>query len=133
MIRMDIAKKKNIPPSMYIISITNCIFLYYLNNKILKRTTKGLVKYFFTCYFNDILAGFIIIAFANLLLSYKRKSVTRLLYIEVICWIAGVFWEYYPRYANIQATFDLIDIVAYSVGGLVFWAVQKGMTYEGKE
>lgn len=126
------ARKKNISPNIYIINIINCILLYYLNNTILKRTTKGLFNIFFTCYFNDILAGFIIIAFANLLLSYKGKSIKQLLYIEVICWIAGFFWEYYPRYANIPATFDLIDIVAYSVGGLVFWGVQKGMTYDGK-
>lgn len=106
--------------------------LYYMNNAVFKSKSNGMLHYFFVCYFNDFLAGCMIISFINLLLSFFGKSMLHLSYIVVTCLAAGLFWEILPEISAVRpsAVFDLADLLAYLGGSILFWMIQKGVSQD---
>lgn len=74
-------------------------------------------------YFNDILAGCLILAIVNLMLSFGRlkplKSLLPCLALNLAC---GLVWEFVtPLYLSGSVS-DLWDIAAYMIGGLI-WCI----------
>ena len=104
--------------------------LYLLNKFVIGKYTTGYIKYFANCYLNDIIAGTLIFALINfiLLIAYSKK-ITRLLTIITIILGIGLFWEYAPHVIKQNAVTDILDIVAYEVGGCIYWFC----TYNKKE
>ena len=78
------------------------------------------------CYFNDILAGVVILAYSNLLFIVVRKeehSFRSLIRILFFVFIAGMFWEFIAPMFRRDSVSDLGDIMAYLIGGITYWAM----------
>ena len=103
-----------------------CSFLYAINQIILKKITKGYIHLFMVSYFNDLVAGLLIIDIWNIvmiLVGYKRTN--RLFQIAIINLLIGLFWEYSPNLFRKEAVSDVLDIVAYEIGGVIYWIVMS--------
>ncbi len=88
---------------------------YALNNRLIKP----LGLFFFNCYFNDILAGILFPAYANILLYFARKRMTwPVVLLFMLFW--GIFWEYAAPLFVRTATSDVWDLAAYEAGALFY-------------
>lgn len=76
------------------------------------------------CYFNDILAGILLNAIAQIMLTNKGFKYTpyRGLYLTIV---AGIFWEYITPLFNSRSISDPLDIVAYLTGFLILTIINK--------
>ena len=81
---------------------------------------------FLDSYFNDILAGCVIVAIVNLLLSFGRiNPLTKPLSCLVLCLVCGLIWEYVTPLYKPGAVSDIWDIAAYMLGGLIWCIIIK--------
>lgn len=101
------------------------IALYVLNNLYLKKITLGFLQMFFISYFNDVLAGIFFISVSNIILSFLKKRICELKRIVIILLCAGIIWEFFPILIHQNATCDMFDIIAYMLGGLIYWIIIK--------
>ena len=99
--------------------------LYFSNNYFFKWHTSGFLHYLLVCYFNDFLASLLLLSFSNLLLATQKKALLSLPAIIPLCLIAGFVWEYIAPLWKKTATTDALDVVAYIIGGLFYWALLK--------
>ena len=76
-------------------------------------------------YFNDILAGIILIAFTNLMFELKNISIKKIVHIEMYLLAVGIFWEYITPLYKTSSISDPFDILAYMFGGIVYWIIFK--------
>ena len=76
---------------------------------------------------NDVLAAIVILAFSNVLLEKKYRMIDNLLYIEIFVFCSGVFWEFVTPLYKTDSVSDVLDLVAYCLGGLVYWIVVKSI------
>lgn len=78
------------------------------------------------CYFNDILAGILLNAIAQIMLTNKGLKYT--LY-RGICLtiVAGIFWEYIVPLFNSRSFSDPLDIIAYLTGFIIFIIIERGI------
>ena len=85
-------------------------------------------------HFNDFLAGVLMCSYTHIILclSKNKKYVrcfekfTGLILFILIC---GTFWEYTPAFIKKNAVADILDVVAYVIGAIVYWAI---LTLKGK-
>jgi len=107
------------------IALVACVALYCLNRFILKEAVGG---WFLRCYFNDILAGVVILAYTNLFFIAVGKaehSFRSLATILPYALLAGLFWEFIaPMFITTSVT-DAWDIMAYCAGGSAYWLIQR--------
>ena len=100
-------------------------FLLYLINKYYLR----MVFYypFFRFYFNDVLAGIVILAYSNIVISLSnvKFNLYSLKNIIVFNLVIGLFWEYVTPLYYSKSTGDPLDVVAYVVGGIVYYLIIK--------
>ena len=100
-------------------------FLLYLINKHYLR----MVFYypFFRFYFNDVLAGIVILAYSNIVISLSnvKFNLYSLKNIIVFNLVIGLFWEYVTPLYYSKSTGDPLDVVAYVVGGIVYYLIIK--------
>lgn len=114
----------------------NCILL--LNFKIIISTfglyllnrlyLKTILSYkFIHYYFNDLLAGILIIAYCNLILDqskYKFRFNSVLNTLPFII-VVGLFYEYVtPLYLN-YSTSDIMDVLFYAIGAMIYLLIMK--------
>ena len=52
------------------------------------------LKWFMTCYFNDLVGGITFIAYCNSVLYYYKVMIYRLCQIDLLLFLSGVLWEY---------------------------------------
>lgn len=97
--------------------------LFYGMNQCLKPIYTECV--FMNGYFNDVLAGLLLISFTNLMFDKINKSFYSLLKIEGYLCLVGLFWEYITPLYNQNSTSDPFDILAYMIGGLVYFVIIK--------
>ena len=96
------------------------IILYILNKISLSK-----YSLFMSGYFNDILAGILLIAFTNLMFGFINKSIYKFVHIEIYLFAVGIFWEYITPLYKTSSISDPIDILAYMVGGFIYWIINK--------
>lgn len=102
--------------------------LYALNSLLLKPafvgTTPGV---FFGGYFNDILGGAAFLAYSNALICLydPRKRLRR--FPPALAYIAccGLFWEFVGPFLVEDSTTDLLDLVAYVFGAVLYCALAR--------
>lgn len=102
--------------------------VYFLNRFYLKRLAiPGFAGYFLKCYFNDFLGGISILAYLSLVFSYSQYDTidfSRPICAFIVTSSCGVFWEFiFPPIFH-HGTSDPLDILAYSLGGLFYSAIQ---------
>ena len=101
---------------------------YALNRFWLKPHIGGV---FLSGYFNDLLAGAAILAIANVLWELTPfapgRPFTRFQWALVTVVPAGLFWEYVTPLYRLSSVSDPYDLLAYLIGGLVFWSLIRIM------
>ncbi|MNI12726.1 hypothetical protein D3C73_659200 [compost metagenome] len=100
-----------------------CMALYVLNEIWFKAATTSL-KWFFTGYYNDLLASPLLISYSNILLIiFLKKPYFNFIGLSIFILLAGVYWEYVtPLYKT--STPDPYDILMYYLGFIVYWIVR---------
>ena len=102
---------------------TAALLLYIVNRLYLKGVMDWL---FIQHYFNDVLAGMVIVAFVNILAvlgNQRRLLLIHIFRILLFTFFCGVFWEYVtPLYLSYSVA-DPFDVLAYMTGGMLYWAV----------
>lgn len=84
------------------------------------------LHWFLVCYYSDVLAGILMVAWLDLMLECGRRK-------EVRSWrqtvpfllICGLVWECLAPLWKAGAVFDWWDFVAYQAGGLIYLALQR--------
>ena len=104
-----------------ILIITTVLIIYGLNKFDCIYFSNETIQYFINCYLNDILCGTLFISYCNILLERNDKKINTLLNIEVLLFLCGIFWEYIAPMFISYSISDPYDIVAYMLGGLVYW------------
>ncbi|RSL30391.1 hypothetical protein D7Z54_26505 [Salibacterium salarium] len=109
-------------------SLVFIIGLYACNEWYLKKETSNA---FIQGYFNDMLAGWFMIAFLQIMAAvsqYDRTYVIHTFWLQLtITGAAGLFWEFAaPLYVPDSVT-DPIDLAAYLAGGVIYGFLQKSL------
>ena len=110
---------------MDLIVICVIAVLYVLNNNVFKQNTKGALREFFICYFNDFMASMFLLAYSNILLGTEDKRLGSIKYILPFCLCAGCIWEFLAPIIKRGSVTDPCDIIAYLLGGSMYWIIEK--------
>jgi hypothetical protein len=102
---------------------TTSILFYFLNNLLFKKISFQPVKYLFECYFNDMLASIVILAFANFMLFKYSKQITKIKYILLFVFCCGCVWEFVAPLYKPNSVIDLFDFIAYFIGGSIYYII----------
>lgn len=113
------SRKENI----VVIFIT--LLLYIVNQLVKTKIDHDLIRYVCVCYYNDIIGSVTFIAYCNVVLSFRKRAFDTLFKIEIVLFIAGLFWEYITPLFRSNTTTDIWDIVAYLIGGFIYWLIYK--------
>lgn len=99
---------------------------FYLTNQVFKYNYSNVyVNWFMTCYFNDIVGSIAFIAYCNILFEYKLYNHLKLNQIIVLLFFCGLFWEYIAPIFISYSVSDPFDIIAYMLGGCIYWLLMK--------
>lgn len=79
--------------------------------------------WFFVCYFNDLCCGPWFMSYTNLLLATISRRIARLKHILIYLFIWSVAWEVVGPIISRGSTGDVCDILAYLVGGIVYYII----------
>jgi len=104
------------------------ILLYVLNTLIFSNITYFHLKYYFTCYFNDLLAPLLLLSYINLVLSIRGQKIYSLKYLVLIILLSSIVWEYLIIFFKPTSVPDPIDVLFYIVGTVVYWLILKNWT-----
>lgn len=101
------------------------VIIFYVFNQYYKTICPiESLRLFLVCYANDILAGILILAYSNICLSFISKSIIQL---PTILWFilgCGFVWEILAPLFKPTAIFDPLDLLAYLIGGIIYWWLQ---------
>ena len=110
------------------------LVVYSVNRFIAKpHVGDTMIGYIIKCYLNDYLGGVCFLAYTNVILEhskYHQMRIAKLRYAIVIMVACGILWEYalpliYPR-----GTSDLVDVIAYTLGGSTYVMLSKTTTMQ---
>lgn len=101
------------------------IGLYGLNTLIFPTIHNHKLSFFFSSYFNDILAPLLLFPYINLLLSLIDKKLYSLKYLILIIMTCSFVWEYLALFFKPTSVFDTLDILCYVFGTLIYWIIYK--------
>lgn len=99
--------------------------LYGCNRFLWAPRASGALGWFLTCYCNDVLAGLVLIAAANILLDmagWRRLPFWASACLLLFC---GVVWECLAPVLKPTAVFDPWDFMAYQCGGGIYFLLRK--------
>lgn len=108
-----------------IIAFLFCTLLYLLNEYYIKLYSQGILYYISICYLNDVLASVLFLSYTNIILWTNKRELKTLDSIVTVCIGTGVIWEYGARYLKDNSTVDMYDFVAYILGGIVYWHLNR--------
>lgn len=95
-------------------------------NQIVKNNISiDAVRWFMTCYFNDTIGGITFVAYCNVVFNFYDKELLKLWQIELLMFSCGVFWEYLTPLFRENTVSDIWDILAYMIGGFIYWAIAR--------
>jgi hypothetical protein len=87
---------------------------------------KSLHIAFFNWYFNDILAGIFFLAYSNLLLLFIKRRIQKFIHCVLYIFFWGIAWEFVvPPLFKANATSDILDIIAYVTGSIIYALLAK--------
>ena len=105
--------------SIFIISV----LLYLLNKFILLNINNFTVHYFFSSYFDDLLAPLLLFSYINLLLSIYNKKLYSLKYLIISMLLVSFVWEYIIVFIKHTSVSDPIDVIFYVLGTVIYWII----------
>lgn len=88
-------------------------------------------------HFNDFLAGILICAYTHIILGYAKNKTYKMIFekfyfMMLFILICGFFWEYAPSIIKKNAVADLLDIVSYTLGAILYWMTLKIVSKDEK-
>ena len=90
--------------------------------------SSGRIYWFLTCYFNDIVGAIAFSSYCDVI-TFNAKNVKHridtLWKMEIVLFISGLFWEYITPIFRKDTVGDAFDILAYCLGGVIFWIISK--------
>lgn len=101
------------------------VLLYVLNTLIFSNLNYSTIHYFFSCYFNDLLAPILLFSYINLLLSLLDKKIYSLKYLIIIIMSCSFVWESLILSFKPTSVSDPIDVSFYVLGTLIYWIILK--------
>jgi hypothetical protein len=107
--------------SIFIISV----LLYLLNRFIILNINNSIIHYFFSGYFDDLLAPILLFSYINILLSFYNKKIYSLKYLIISILIVSIVWEYLIVFIKPTSVSDPIDVIFYVLGTLIYWIIHK--------
>ena len=120
-------KRKNV----FLILVT--IILYIINQSIKNKISIHGIKWFMTCYFNDIIGGITFMAYCGLVFEHYHRRMTKLWQIVLLMASCGFFWEYITPLYRSNTVSDIFDIIAYMGGGFLYWLIIRKSEYDTKK
>lgn len=102
-----------------IIILVICFSLYLINNFVLKKYESSF-QMFFICWFNDLIAPILALAYINFRFGEKILSIIRII---VFCTMFALFWEFGALIIKPNSVFDPLDIICYYIGGLAYYII----------
>lgn len=109
--------------NLIIIGIT--LILYVINQLVKNYVPIEFIRWFMCCYFNDIIGGITFMAYVSIILNLYKRKITKLWQIELLMFVSGIFWEYVTPIYRKNTVSDIWDIVAYMMGGFIYWYIQR--------
>lgn len=114
--------------SIFIISV----LLYLLNRFILLNINNFTVHYFFSSYFDDLLAPLLLFSYINLLLSIYNKKLYSLKYLIISILLVSFVWEYLIVFIKHTSVSDPIDVIFYVLGTIIYWIIHNKWNQKNK-
>ena len=108
-----------------IVLICVVAILYVVNNLCLKTMLPYNMRWFFVCYFNDLICPLLFLAYCNILLLSVNKEMTNLKTLFFVGLAVGVVWEFGAPIIKKTSTTDIMDIVCYVGGSIIYWFLLK--------
>lgn len=114
---MQFVKQNRIDILIFLITTSLCL----INQKI-KDSISGFLFYqFFKGYFNDLVGSVSFVAAINIALSSFYKPIRKMWHIFILMLISGLYWELVVPLYRTNSVTDFFDIIAYVVGGVIYW------------
>lgn len=102
-----------------------CTLLHVLNVFILSNINNYGLNYFFSGYFDDLLAPLLLFSYINILLSFYNKKMYSLKYLIIFILMVSIVWEYIIIFIKPTSVTDPVDVLFYVFGTLIYWRVHK--------
>ena len=103
----------------------------FFNNIFYKYIPIEEIRIFSVSYLKDIVGAIAFMACCNIILEYFKMGIYKIVYICAFCLFCGLFWEFVtPMYRN--TTTDINDILAYILGGILYWIISRVKIRENK-
>lgn len=99
--------------------------LHLMNKYVFLNINNSTIHYFFSCFFDDLLAPLLLFSYINLLLSIYGKKIYTLKFLIVFILIVSVVWEYLIVYIKPTSVSDPLDVLFYVTGTIIYWIIHK--------
>ena len=105
--------------------ILSIFFPVYLINRFIKTYIDlPVLGYLCNCHLNDFIGGVVFCIYLNmLLLLSKRKPITSFPLIALIMIAVSLLWEYFFPLFLPYSTSDILDVLAYMLGTVIYYAI----------
>lgn len=111
---------------IHLFLIIGVLFLYCLNNVLLKRISSGALHYFLVCHLNDILCPVFFFSYSNMLLRMVGRELKTLRQILLFGALVGFGWEFIAPLVNPRSVSDYYDLLCYLLGsGIYYFTVKR--------
>ena len=120
------SKAKTMWVKRLLIAFSVAMTFYIANRFYLKHLNIPYIGHMLRNHFNDFIGGFVFPAYVNLLLILSgRKVIKRFVYLFLLMLGVSLLWEYVFPLVLPYSTSDILDIVAYMLGTLLYYFVMK--------
>lgn len=114
---------KNRPINLWLMLMVAA--LYLINNCYLKIYAPQAIRWFFICYFNDLICPLLFFGYVNILLLTKGKELSKLKLILLFGLLVSIVWEYGAPILKESSITDIGDIGCYLIGSILYWWILK--------
>ncbi len=101
------------------------VLLFLCNTYFVRGQLGGIAGRFFDGHFHDLLAPLLMLSYTNTLLSVLSLRVRRLPSVLGFIAVCGVVWEYVTPLYKPDTTSDPLDLLAYMLGAVIYWALAR--------
>lgn len=109
-----------------------CVILHLMNVLVFLKINNSSLHYFFSGYFDDLLAPILLLSYVNLILSIYNKKIYTLRYLILFILLVSIVWEYLVVYIKPNSVSDPFDILCYVLGTIIYWIIHTKWNHNTK-